>query len=54
MRDGYLVVYCGVEEEYEPTHGGVDVEGAEAFGDVLQGGEGVKEVVHVISELGFG
>lgn len=54
MRDGYLAVYCGVEEKHEPTHSGVDVKGAEALGDVLQGGEGVEEVMHVKFELGFG
>lgn len=53
MGDGDFAGAFGVEEEQEPSDSGVDVEIVEGLGDVLQGGEGVKEVVHVEFELGF-
>lgn len=53
MGDGGFAGAFGVEEKHEATDSGVDVEVVEGLSEVLEGGEGVKEVVHVEFELGF-
>ena len=53
MGDGDFAGPFGVEEKHEAADSGVDVEIVEGVGDVLEGGEGVEEVVHVEFELGL-